>query len=571
MNIVNLKINGRDVQVPEGSSVLQAARAAGIDIPTLCHHPALANVGACRLCLVEVEKVPALQPACTYPVSDGLTVATDTPRTIGMRKFVLEMLFSERNHYCMFCEMSGNCELQNLAYRYGLDHWTYPTPYPRVPVDGTRKHFIMDHNRCILCRRCVRACAELVGNHTLGVRSRGAKTMICADMDAPLGQSTCVGCGTCLQACPTGALIDRASAYRGRDEQVSKTDSSCTRCSVGCATRVVTRSDQVIRVEGVWTASNRGVLCSKGRFEPLEPGAERISSPLVRRNGALQPASWDQAIDLIVKELKRVRPRKIAARVTGCALNETLDKFFSVFHTHLGAGTGTLEPTLAELNLPADGLIEDLDEADTILVVGADPIEDHRVVGYRIKREGNRDIRPLLVSDNGNGVSAFAKAKYPRTELKSAVAALRRSEHPVVVYGDRLTRAEAEGLMALAGHARFLALYPAANGRRARAMGLVKAPLPAGTEVAFVCASDTAVDEVAAAELRSAEFLAVSATVQNRLTAVADVVLPAPSWMERTGSFVNLEGNTLGIKAARPLPQGIRTETDVLSEIGSRI
>ena len=240
--MVNLKINGKQVRARAGQTVMEAAKAAGIDIPNLCHHPALTPHGACRVCLVEIERQRTLQPACTFPVTEGMRVETESPKVVEERKFVLQMLFSERNHYCMFCEMSGDCELQALAYRYGMDHWIYQNPYPKIPVDGTRKYFIMDHNRCILCRRCIRACGELAANHTLGVKFRGAKTMISADMDVPFGQSTCVACGTCLQVCPTGALVDRKSAYTGRHTQVERTKSVCMFCSVGCGIEIITRA-----------------------------------------------------------------------------------------------------------------------------------------------------------------------------------------------------------------------------------------------------------------------------------------------------------------------------------------
>jgi len=213
--------------------VEEAAQSAGIDVPTLCHHPALTAWGACRMCLVEVKGVRGLQASCTSPVADGMEVQTESDAAVEVRKFVLELLFAERNHYCMFCQMSGDCELQDMAYRYGLDHFTYPRPYDKLPLDASRKYFIMDHNRCILCMRCVRACSEITANHTLNVRERGSKSMIMADLNVPFGESTCVECGSCLQVCPTGALIDARSAYGGREKDVTHTETTCMQCSIG--------------------------------------------------------------------------------------------------------------------------------------------------------------------------------------------------------------------------------------------------------------------------------------------------------------------------------------------------
>jgi len=168
MAIVNLTVNGQKIQAQPGQTVLQAAREAGIFIPTLCDHPELTPFGGCRMCLVEIEKQRNLQPACTYPVTEGMVVATATPRVTEARKFVLELLFSERVHYCMYCAMSGSeestqCELQRLAYQHGLTHWEFaPSTAKKWPMDASRKYFFMDHSRCILCRRCIRACDEIV-------------------------------------------------------------------------------------------------------------------------------------------------------------------------------------------------------------------------------------------------------------------------------------------------------------------------------------------------------------------------------------------------------------------------
>jgi len=204
-------------QAQAGQTVLQAARAAGIDIPTLCSHPALKPDSICRICVVEIERQRVLQPACTFPVAEGMVIATESDKVTAARKMVLQLLFAQRLHYCMYCAESGGsedveCELQKLAYRYQLDSWTFaPNTLKRWPVDASRSHFVMDHNRCIMCRRCVRACDEIVANHTLSIRGRGARTMIIADDDVPFGESSCVSCGTCLQVCPR-ALSSIAAA-----------------------------------------------------------------------------------------------------------------------------------------------------------------------------------------------------------------------------------------------------------------------------------------------------------------------------------------------------------------------
>ena len=288
--MVNVTIDGKQIQVPEGTTVLRAAESAGIKIPTLCDHPQLAPYGGCRLCLVDVEGARTLQPSCTLPVTPNMVVKTDTEKVKDARKFVLTLIFSERNHFCMYCQVSGgDCELQNSAYAEGMTHWPLQPNYSPFTVDASNPYFVIDNNRCILCRRCVRACGELVGNYTLGIEERGANSYLVADLGAPIGESTCISCGTCVQVCPTGAIIDRQSAYYGRDKDVTHVKTICTQCSLGCGLDVVTRDNRVVRIDGDWdSAVNNGLLCSIGRFEPLVNDRERIATPLINKGAGLK-------------------------------------------------------------------------------------------------------------------------------------------------------------------------------------------------------------------------------------------------------------------------------------------
>ncbi len=571
MATINLTINGRPLQGEAGKTILDVAQANNIDIPTLCFHPQLERLGGCRLCLVEVAKIPQLQPACTYPVSEGIFVETESPRVMEMRKFVLQMLFSERNHYCMYCEMSGDCELQSQAYRHGLDHWTYPTPYPKYPVDGTRKYFIMDHNRCILCRRCIRACNDIVGNHTLGLKLRGSNTMVCADMDVPFGESTCISCGTCLQVCPTGALVDRKSAYMGRDFQVERVKSACTFCSVGCATQVVTRGGHVLRVEGDWDGHNMGVLCTRGRFDPLYDNRQRITTPMVRRNGKMIAASWDEALSTVAQRVKDAGGPYIKAYTTGKILGETMDEFVNLFRREIGAAVGILEPLEIATQLPSDGLLSNLDSADCILVVGADPLEDCPVVGTRIKRARFNGVQVVLVTDKENRLASFAQNRFVPSQIKEAVSLCQNATALVVVYGSGTSEQEAQALALLKGKARFLPLFPATNGNRAKALGLGNGLLPVKNKVVYLLVEDKDFPEEKVQKIREADFLVAHACYQGLLTAVADVVLPAPLWYEQEGTFSNLEGLQINVAQAVPLAEGFVSEKDVLRQLGARM
>ena len=342
--MVNLTIDGKQVQVPEGTTVLRAAEKIGVDIPTLCDHPKLKPLGGCRLCLVEVEGMRTLQTSCTLPVAEKMVVRTDTEKVNDARTFVLAMIFSERNHFCPYCQVSGSdCDLQNAALDQGMTHWPLVPNWQPFAVDASHPYYVMDQNRCILCQRCIRACSDLVGNFTLGLEERGTHSLLVADWGVPLGESSCISCGTCVQVCPTGALINRRSAYQGHENQADKVSSVCINCSLGCGITVFNRDNRVIRIDGDWDGLvNGGLLCKEGRFIPMEENRTRISTPLVRKNGALQPASWEEALAEVASHLKPLSGKKdgIAALVSSRLPAEALSLFQEIFVEGTGISDG---------------------------------------------------------------------------------------------------------------------------------------------------------------------------------------------------------------------------------------
>ena len=211
--ILTLTINGQQVSGLATETILQLARENSIHIPTLCYLEGLSPQGSCRLCMVEIAGTTRPQPACVTHIQEGMEITTHTEQLLHYRRKIIELLFSERNHVCAVCVSNGHCELQELAREFGIDHVDFPYLYPVVVIDASHNRFALDHNRCILCTRCVRVCGEIEGAHTWDVKNRGIHSRIVSDFDTPWGDSeTCTGCGKCVQVCPTGALFEKGKS-----------------------------------------------------------------------------------------------------------------------------------------------------------------------------------------------------------------------------------------------------------------------------------------------------------------------------------------------------------------------
>ena len=416
--MVQITINGKQIEVPEGTTVLRAAESAGINIPRLCDHKELTPYGGCRLCIVEVQGVRVPMASCTLPVSNGMVVNTETEALKKSRKFILSMLFSERNHFCPFCQVSGgDCELQNAAYVEEMTHWPIQPGWNNFVVDTSHPYFVLDNNRCILCRRCVRACAEMAGNFTLSVAERGAKSMVVADTDIPLGESTCIKCGSCVQVCPTGAIIDKTSAYQMHDKDLTEVKSICTGCSVGCSIKIMVRDNRIVRIEGDWDGSvNRGVLCEHGRYDPINEARKRITTPLMKKNGKLEPVSWNEALKAVADELRPLSGQKdgVAAIVSTKLPAETLTAFKDLFaHNEIVTTTEEGMPTasvtkFAEKQGSFEGKLDVLSNADTVLSIGVDAGRTHMVAGFMFKRNMPKGTRLINIDPEENELDDLA-------------------------------------------------------------------------------------------------------------------------------------------------------------------
>ena len=574
MSQVSLTIDNKEVSVKPGTTILEAARSVGIDIPTLCHHRALVPVGACRVCVVEVEGQRTLQASCVFPVTAGMNVQTESPRVVQARKFILDMLFSERNHFCPFCETSGDCELQNLGYRYGLDHWVYQTYTKAFPVDASRQYFLMDHNRCVLCGRCIRACSEIAANHTLGLRQRGAKSMINADTNTPFGGSTCISCGTCLQVCPTGAIFDSRSSFMGREAQSEVVKSTCSQCSVGCGIELITRGGNLLRVRGDWEGEvNKGAICKHGRFEPLNEGRNRLLNPMIRRKGKLQPVSWSEALQAVAKRLEATEAKAVGVLTSSNATNEALFLLEKLFCKELKVNNvGLLNEAAPKLAGQRRGMLNDLVQSDLILVVGVDPAKDQPVSSFFVKRAVDKGARLIVVDSEQNGLVPFAFMNVEMKNIQKAVEIAERAENPFVLYGAGMTEDAAKVLNKLQKKAAFAAIEPGVNTRAAVAFGFNNGFKPASSKTLYVLMGEAdGSGEKALQSIDKKGFVVVQASYVSPLIERADVVLPTAIWSERTGSLTNTEGRVL--KANRAVdPEGdAKPDWEILSLLAGQL
>jgi len=554
--MVTITIDGQEISVKAGITVLQAAREADIYIPTLCEHPALSPAGACRICVVEVLGQRNLQSSCTFPVTDGMKIETESKRVVGARKLVLDMIFSERNHFCPYCEMSGSCELQDMGYRYRVDHWVFPTYTKAYPLDASHKYYLMEHNRCILCGRCIRACNELVANHTLGLGQRGSKSVVSADGSNPLGESSCISCGTCVQVCPTGALFYKRSAFMGKDSLTEKIKSTCNRCSIGCGTEVITRGGNVLRIMGDWEAPvNRGLLCRMGRFDLLYDNRRRITAPLLRTEGKLEEISWEKAIQTLARQIGAVKGSEIGVLAGSYSSNEALYLIKKLFNQELKVSNiGLTNAPAPRVFAKAQGKLDNIAESDIILVVGCDPLKDQPVISFIIKRAVDKGARLIVVDDKENGLAPFAFMTVGMADIGKAVEVAGRANSPFVLYGADITKAAEEALKKLEDKIKYVRVESGVNTVAATALGLNNGYNPAALKLIYVLLGEQKCeDDDLSRTISKNAFVVVQASYSSPLTERADLVLPAAIWSEHNSTLTNIEGRVQKItKAVEP-------------------
>lgn len=301
---IKLRINGSLIEVTEGTTILQAAKQIGIDIPALCYHPKITSSGACRVCLVEANGIPVA--SCTTTVEDMMEVITNSPYIENMRRDIIDLILSDHPYDCMVCQKTGECELQELAYKYNIRKPIF-SGERRIYTKKDGNPFIeRDMEKCILCGRCVKICDEVQGVGAIDFAYKGFITKVCPPFERDLN---CEFCGQCVMVCPTGALVGKEWIGKGRYWNIREVDTICPYCGVGCNITLHIKDNEVVRITSKEDSIvNRGLLCVKGRFAyDFISSPDRLKTPLIRRNGELKPATWDEALDYAAEKLKQIR------------------------------------------------------------------------------------------------------------------------------------------------------------------------------------------------------------------------------------------------------------------------
>ncbi len=328
-----LTINGNAFSFEPGETILDVASRHDISIPTLCYLKNTIPTGACRICVVEVKGARSLVPSCATPATANMVVLTESPMVVEARRMILQLLLSSGNHNCSvygggstdwtpyqlsvqkddgsaeLCPVWGDCRLQDLAYRYQVTGNRFPATETRYPMETVNPFIIRDFSRCIQCGRCVQACNEVQVNNAINFGYRGPETKIVTAGDNPLKDSDCVFCGECVQVCPVGALVEKDTRYTVRPWETTSVKTTCSYCGVGCQMYLHVKDNRVVKVSGVEdSAPNHGSLCVKGRFGfNFIHSPERLTTPLIKKNGEFREASWEEALSLVAGRLEGIK------------------------------------------------------------------------------------------------------------------------------------------------------------------------------------------------------------------------------------------------------------------------
>src|SRR6266851_105135 len=566
--LVKLTIDGKPVEAPPGMLVIDAAKRAGIEIPAFCYWEGLSLQAACRMCLVEVEKMPKLMASCTLPVAEGMVVRTETAQVAQARKSTLEFLLTNHPLDCPVCDKGGECELQDMVFRYGAGESRYEEAKLHVSEKQWSPVVFYDAPRCILCFRCVRICNEGMGVGALGIVNRGALSEIAPNHEDHL---ECDECGMCIDICPVGALTSGAYRYKTRPWEMQHTGTICTHCSDGCKTTLGIRNNEIIRANNRDQSGINGeFLCIKGRYAfDFYHNPERLQSPLMKLGGKLEPVPWSQALSFVAGRFAEIKARGGKFGVIGSTRTTNEENFYLQKFARQGLGTGNIDhhrsgdvPTLFDALSGKPGALAstaDLYNKKAVLVLAADLAEEQPFLSFQI-RANFRHHQAHVYAVTGRPVRedryAAASVRVERGGELAAVESLRSklSAEPelVILFGDAI---QGEGVRRLVEFGsslgipvQYVCLLDYSNSRGAVDMGL--APDAGGMTIGDMLASPEldALWVVGANPLEHGALVAKSAFIVvqemflTETAAVANVVLPASSAYEKAGTVTNVCG-----------------------------
>jgi len=528
---VNLTVDGKKVTAPAGSLLIEACKNAGIEVPSFCYYPGLSLQGACRMCVVKVEKMPKLQTACTTVVTEGMIVATDSDEVRQARKAMVELLLGNHPLDCPVCDAGGECELQDMAFSYGASESKYTEAKNHREEQQWSPVVYFDRPRCILCYRCVRVCGEGMDVWALGVQNRGVSSIIAPNQEDHL---ECEECGMCIDICPVGALTSGAYRYKTRPWEMNHVGTICTHCGDGCKTTLgVRRCDTGMEIVRGDNRDKSGIngdfLCVKGRYAfDFAHHKDRLTEPLIRKNGKLTPATWEEAFELIGKQFRDVRDGSSNEGHGGSAIgvigsnrttneeNYLLSKFArAVLKTNNVDHHRTADyPALAAALHGKPGKTASMREvlnAPAILLIGNDPTNQHPLLAWQIRTNVRLRRAKLYVINSapiklrrqaagfgmlpaGAEAKAVAFLAGDDSQLDSLVSdstnrdawialreKIRAEQNMVVAFGSELRGSDIEKLVNFASTltgARLICLGDYANSRGASEMGLYPDLLP---------------------------------------------------------------------------------------------
>lgn len=550
-----LKLNGITCEFSPGDTILEVARRNNIHIPTLCYLNGAPPTGACRICIVEVKGAPGPVASCSTPAVNDMEIFTETPRIVKARKTVIELLLISGNHNCAvqgkfphewtdfqqeveaydeaddICTAYGECQLQALAYKYMVTDRTLDRIPTKYPLEYDDPLIGRDFSRCILCGRCVQACNEIQVNNSLshGYRGNIAKIVVKGDRTLPL--SDCVYCGECVQACPVGSLFEKKNRFNYRMWDVKQVCTTCYYCGVGCQLNLYIKDQKIVKVDGVEEAKpNFGRLCFKGRFGfDFIHSKKRLKRPMIRKDGKLVKASWEEALDLIVSKLNEIK-EKHGSESIGCLVstkhtNEDLFQTKKFFKTVLSAdNVFHLEPT-AYMGIE----YEDIKDASTIVVVGGDINRDNPVVASFVKQAVLNGAELIVVDSTNSEISKFAKL-----QLKDLSELEKRSDSEAIVIHepgyDISPIKEMENI-------KIFSLNRENNTLGAYLMDISTGIDSNLSSIKFLYSMGGNI-----VKNDSIEFLVVQDIFPGKYTKIADVVLPASVWIEYDGTYISSDG-----------------------------